>query len=81
MSFENERQMLFKIVANVFGLPIAEVNEELSMKNTVAWDSFNHLMLISEVEKALHVKFSMAEMQGIKTLRAIIDKIRDYGTT
>jgi acyl carrier protein len=38
-------------------------------------------MLISEVEKALHVKFSMAEMQGIKTLRAIIDKIRDYGTT
>lgn len=78
---ENCREILLSIVSEVFGLPRTLVNDDLTMQNTKEWDSFNHLLLISEVEKRFNVKFTISEMQEIRTVSAIIEKIEHYAVS
>ncbi len=71
---------LKEIVSCVFNIDIAKVNNELSRNNTEEWDSFNHLLLISEIEKEMKVKFTISEVEQIKTfkeLREIIASKKD----
>ncbi len=67
------------IVSRVLNIDITKVNDELSRNNTEDWDSFNHLLLISEIEKETGVKFTISEVEKIKTfkeLREIISSKR-----
>ncbi len=58
---------LKNIVSRVLGIPAASITAELSRENTPEWDSFNHLMLVSEIEKELGVQITMAQIENIKT--------------
>ncbi|MBS3105524.1 acyl carrier protein [Candidatus Woesearchaeota archaeon] len=60
---------LKQIVSRV--LNIDSINENVSRNNTEEWDSFNHLLLISEIEKELKVKFTMLEVEQIKTFKEL----------
>ena len=74
---ENLRQ----IVSRVLNLGMDKINDELSRNNAEEWDSFNHLLLISEIEKEIKVKFTMLEVERIKTfkeLQEVISKKRKY---
>lgn len=68
---------LKEIVSRVFGIDIDRVNDQLTHDNTEQWDSFNHLLLISEIEKEMNVSFTISEVEQIRTfkeLREIISK-------
>ena len=56
---------LKEIVSRVLDISITEVNDELVRDKTEEWDSFNHLLLISEIEKELGVKFTIQEVEKI----------------
>ena len=60
---------LKKIVASVLNVDEIEVNDSLTMDNAEQWDSFNHLLLISEIEKKMGIKFSIQEVEKIKSFR------------
>lgn len=62
-------EKLKDIVARVLNISISKVNDKLSKDSTEEWDSFNHLLLISEIEKKLGVKFTAAEIEKIKTFK------------
>lgn len=65
------------ITARVLGIKIQDVKEGLSRDNCEDWDSFNHLLLISEIEKEQGVSFTTKEVESIKTfddLRKLTDK-------
>jgi acyl carrier protein len=70
-------EKLKSIVSKVFGIPPEEVNDTLR-KGDGEWDSFNHLLLISEIEKKFVVKFSTSQIENINKLEdlrhIIIDK-------
>jgi acyl carrier protein len=70
-------EKLKSIVSKVFGIPPEEVNDTLR-KGDGEWDSFNHLLLISEIEKKFVVKFSISQIENINKLEdlrhIIIDK-------
>ena len=55
------------IISEVFDIEKKEVNSNLKRDITPEWDSFNHLILISEIETKLNKKFSMAEVEKIRT--------------
>ena len=62
---------LKKIVAKVLNIDEIRVNDGLSMSNAEQWDSFNHLLLISEIEKELGIAFSIQEVERIKSFKEL----------
>ncbi len=60
-------EKLQSIVAETLGLPAGAVTPDLQREAEAAWDSLNHLRLITAVEEAFGVRFTMAEIQAITT--------------
>lgn len=58
---------LKKIFSDVTGIEINEIRGDISRDNNDLWDSFNHLMIISEIESKLNIKFTMEEVENIRT--------------
>lgn len=52
------------IFAEVLELSSEEITDEVSPENCPHWDSLNHLRLVTEIESAFGVQFSMAEVQA-----------------
>ena len=66
---------LKQIVSRVLNIELNRINEKVSRNNTEEWDSFNHLLLISEIEKEMKVKFTMLEVEQIKTFKELQEVI------
>ena len=60
-----------KIGARVFNLNESEISENIARDNTPEWDSLNHLILLTEIEKELGIKFKASEITKIKSLKDI----------
>ncbi len=70
-------EQLRGIVADTLGIDPAAVTPQMSREDEPAWDSLNHLRLVSAVEEAFGVRLTMAEIQEIATageLQARIDR-------
>jgi acyl carrier protein len=64
---------LSALVARVFDLPPNSVTDQTARGILEAWDSLNHLLLISEIEQEMHVQFTTEEVLRIKTVKDIKD--------
>ena len=53
---------LKNIFANTLNIPLTDEIENVSRNSVPEWDSFNHLLLISEIEKCLEVQFTIQEV-------------------
>ncbi len=62
---------LKKIFAKVIGINESGVSGSLSRKNTVEWDSINHLLLVSEIEKELKITMTMKEVEEVKNYKEL----------
>ena len=65
---------LSEIFEDVFDKRI-ELNEETQAKDVEGWDSLTHITLISQIEEAFDMKFTMKEVLGMKNLGEMIDII------
>ncbi|HCY18456.1 MAG TPA: acyl carrier protein [Deltaproteobacteria bacterium] len=59
------------IFSEILGLNFSEIKKDISRDTTPEWDSLNHLMLLTEIEKEFKMKFKAAEITKIKTLQDI----------
>lgn len=72
-------ETLEDIASGILGIPAKELKDSLVRRETAEWDSFNHLMLVSEIEKKLGIQFTMADVEKVETygdLKALVDKKR-----
>ncbi len=60
---------LKKVVARIFEIDESEAKMELTKEESSEWDSFNHLMLINEIEKEFEIKIKTSEVNKIKNLK------------
>lgn len=74
----SSEELLRSIVAKVFGIDVSAY-PKISMGEVKEWDSMNHLLLISEVEKEFHFKFSTQEVVEVKSLDDISALMRKKG--
>jgi acyl carrier protein len=65
-----------EIIAQVFNINSSQVTNETSPENTEEWDSFNGLLLITELEKEFGIKFSIEEMIAVKDVGDIKKVLR-----
>tara|TARA_B100001250_G_scaffold26775_1_gene22090 strand:- start:19065 stop:19310 length:246 start_codon:yes stop_codon:yes gene_type:complete len=55
-------QKLILLLSRVLNLEIEEISNSTSPENTSSWDSFNALVLVTELESEFDVSFSMDEV-------------------
>jgi len=56
------------VVSTVLGISREVITNETSPANTEEWDSFNGLLLATELEKKFCVKFSFEEVLEVKNV-------------
>ncbi|MBI3034743.1 acyl carrier protein [Candidatus Woesearchaeota archaeon] len=67
------------ILSKVLGIEPDLITDKTSPDNVESWDSFNGLMLVSELEKGFNVKFTMEEVVSVKNVKDIKESLRKHG--
>ena len=73
MSKNNEK--LLGLVSKVLNVDVETVTDETSPENTASWDSYNALLMVSELEDELNVHFSIEEVYSVKCVKDIRDAL------
>ncbi|WP_017752668.1 acyl carrier protein [Clostridium tyrobutyricum] len=63
------------IFAEVLDISQDSVKDNTERDVVEEWDSFNHLILINELENRLNIKFTMSEVENIKTFKDLRDVV------
>lgn len=70
-----DREKLINIFAEITGTEASDINDDLKRIECEGWDSFNHLLIISEIESSFGktIKFTDVEkIQSFKDLTNIL---------
>ena len=76
MSANNQK--LLALLSNVLDLVPESITDSTSPENTEAWDSFNALVLVSELESEFNVSFAMDEVYGVKCVKDIKEALKRH---
>jgi len=67
------------LLAEILDIPPESIHEKTSPENTPSWDSFNGLLIASELEKATGIKFSIEDVLSVKNvgdIRKVLDQYK-----
>lgn len=67
------------IVGRVFGIPSETVTDATAPGTVASWDSYNGLMLVSALEEAFGVSFTMDEVVAVRNVGDIRAALRRHG--
>lgn len=68
-----------EVVTKVLGLKPEQVNDQSGPDNLENWDSFNGLILVTELEKNFNVSFSLEEIVEVKKVSDIKKILKHHG--
>lgn len=71
-------EKLNEVFSDVFDEDIA-LTPETTAADISGWDSLTHITLISEVEDAFGIKFTMKDVLGMKNVGEMADMIQKNG--
>ena len=75
MTREAIYEKLNEVFQDVFDDDSITVNAETTADDIEDWDSLEHINLVSAVEKTFDVKFTMAQVVGMKNVGEMVDVI------
>ena len=75
MTREAIYEKLNEVFQDVFDDESIIVNAETTADDIEDWDSLEHINLVSAVEKTFSVKFTMAQVVGMKNVGEMVDII------
>ena len=67
------------ILSKVLDIGEGSITDNMSPHNVESWDSFNGLLLVSELEKEFNVKFTMDEVTSVKCVADIKNTLKRHG--
>jgi acyl carrier protein len=67
------------LIARVIGIDKGVITEETSPATEGKWTSLKHLTLISAVESAYSVRFTISEMRKLRKVGAFLEVLRSKG--
>lgn len=73
MDKEKIKARLNEVFRDVFDDESIELSEDTTADDIDGWDSLEHITLISAVEKAFKMRFTMKEVSGMKNVGEMID--------
>lgn len=73
------RKKLYGLFAAVLGIEESKITPKLSPANCPSWDSFNAILLISEIESAFGARFSYEEAMAVKNMGGVFALLEKKG--
>ncbi len=67
------------VIAKVLGIDESSITNKTSPDNTPEWDSFNGLLLATELEKTYNVKFTIEEVIAVHDVNDIKEALKKHG--
>jgi acyl carrier protein len=64
-----------RIAADVFSVPIAQINAESSADTLEAWDSLQHLNFVLAVEQEFGVRFTPEEIEKLISVNTMVEML------
>jgi acyl carrier protein len=68
-------EKLEKIFREVFSDDTLVIRREMSANDVDGWNSLNHMILVSEVEKSFSIKFKLKDLNKMHNVGDMIDII------
>lgn len=79
MNKEQVMERLTEIFRDVFDDESIEISDSTTADDIEAWDSLEHITLISAVEKAFKMRFTMREVSGMKNVGEMAEILLERG--
>ena len=79
MGASDNLNKLYSILSKVLGVQLPEITDDTSPDNVSSWDSYNALMIVSELETGFGVHFTMDEVVAVKNVGDIKESLRKHG--
>ena len=70
---------LYEVAAEVLKIPVDEISDETSPKNTQSWDSLKHIELVLAYEMKFGVKFAPSEVVLINSIGGVRSLLEQKG--
>jgi acyl carrier protein len=74
-----ERTVIFNKLTDIYREVFEDerliISEETKAEDVEGWDSLTHFSLISEIETAFGIRFTLGEIQGCKNVRELVDAL------
>ncbi len=64
------------ILISVLELENFEIKENMTAADVAGWDSLNHMVIISKLEKEFNIRFKLRELNKLENLDALIGLIQ-----
>ena len=74
------RERIKRVMARIFGVPIAAVPDDADVNGFAQWDSLRHLELMVALEMEFGVRISSEAMVELLSLEAIEEYVRGQAT-
>ena len=66
-------------MSKILGIDENIITDKTSPANVESWDSFNGLMIASELEREFKLTFTMEEITSVKNVGDIKESLRKHG--
>ena len=68
---------IYRVISDVMGVPLEEINDNSSPDNIAAWESLSHINLVLALEAEFSVSLEpedVMEMQSVGLIRTILNE-------
>ncbi len=66
-----------EVFSRVLAIDAKEINEETSQENSSEWDSMNHLLIITEIEKEFDMNITIEKSIELNTFSKFVDLVAE----
>ena len=70
---------LYEIISRVMNIPISDISDKSGAESIETWDSMNVYILLDEIESEYKIKFSLEEIENIKTVKDFKKYLQNHG--
>ena len=70
-----------QVLARVFGVSVAELDDGSSPDTVETWDSLAQMIMVVELEREYGISIAPEEAIRIRTVGAVKELLRKYGTS
>ena len=73
------RERVYKIISQVFNVPIEDINDESSSDDIETWDSLKHMNMVLALEEEFNVQFGEEQILEMLNVGLIIEILKEIG--
>ncbi|MFH1916023.1 MAG: acyl carrier protein [Nanoarchaeota archaeon] len=74
---EDMKERAFQVVSRVLKVEKNRINEATTQNSIETWDSLNHLLLITQIEREFHIQIPIEKAMSLFSMKQILECIEE----